>query len=81
MQLKSKQRQLLFTIYKNSRVFTWNPTEYNILFDLVENFREHWNIWEGSPVFPDGMFRMEICAAISSSHLWYQFQASAAIFW
>lgn len=34
--------------------------EYNILFVLVENFREHWNIWEGSPVFPDGMFHMEI---------------------
>ena len=55
--------------------------EYNILFVLVENFREHWNIWEGSPVFPDGMFHTEICATISSSHIWYQFQASAAIFW
>ena len=44
MQLKRKQRQLLFTIYKHSRVFTWNPTEYNILFVLVENFREHWNM-------------------------------------
>lgn len=80
-QLKSKQRQLLFTIYKNSRVSTWNPVEYNFLFVLVENFPEHWNMWEGSPVFRDEKVSMEICAPISSSNLWYQFQASAAIFW
>jgi len=26
----------------------------------VENFREQRNVWKGSPVFPDGMFRTEI---------------------
>ena len=71
---------MLFTIYKNSRVFTWNPTEYNILFVLVENFREHWNIWEGSPVFPDGMFQLGIGVPLNPA-LIPVFQVFAAMFW
>ena len=38
------------------------------------------NIWKGSPVFPDGMFQTEMRVPLVKSHLWYQFQAFAAVF-
>ena len=47
---------------------------------LAENFRAHRNIWKGSPVFPNGMFQTEMRVPMMKSHLWYQFQAFAAVF-
>ena len=38
------------------------------------------NIWKGSPVFSDGMFQTEMRVPLMKSHLWYQFQAFAAVF-
>ena len=38
------------------------------------------NIWKGSPVLPDGMFQTEMRVPMMKSHLWYQFEAFAAVF-
>ena len=38
------------------------------------------NIWKGSPVFPHGMFQTEMRVPLMKSHLWYQFQAFAAVY-
>ena len=46
----------------------------------AENFREQPTTWNGSPVFPDGIFQMEICLPFLQTHLRYQFQAFAAVF-
>ena len=48
--------------------------------DFPENVWEQQNIWKGSPVFPDGIFQTEIRVPFLQSHLWYQFQAFAAVF-
>ena len=46
----------------------------------AENFRGQRNIWKGSLVFADGMLQTEIRVPFLQSHLWYKFQAFAAVF-
>ena len=55
----------------------WNTTFWVF---RTENFREQRNIWKGSPVFPDEIFQTEIRVPFPQSHLWYQFEAFAAVF-
>ena len=46
----------------------------------AENFRGQRKIWKGSLVFADGMLQTEIRVPFLQSHLWYKFQAFAAVF-
>ena len=46
----------------------------------AENVRGQRNIWKGSLVFADGMLQTEIRVPFLQSHLWYKFQAFAAVF-
>ena len=60
----------LFTVYKMFFFCTIYKVVYHfqleskwkLTFGVVpaENFREQWNFWKGSPVFPDRIFQMEI---------------------
>ena len=46
----------------------------------AENLRWQRNIWKGRLVFADGMLQTEIRLPFLQSHLWYKFQAFAAVF-
>ena len=69
---------LLLNRFQKIRLESKLNTTFRIV--PVENSREERSVWKGSPVFPVGMFRTEICVPFLQSHFWYQFQAFVAIF-
>ena len=65
---------VVYHLQKGFREIRWESNR-NIGFwvVLVEYFREQRNFWKGHPVFPGRV-------PLVQTHLWYQFQAFAAVY-
>lgn len=71
---------VVYHLQKVSGKTVWkvNGTELFVSFS-VENSRELRKIWKGSPVFPEGVFQRESRVLFVKTHIWYKFQAFAAL--
>ena len=55
-----KKAMVVYHLQKVSGESGWKLMAHDVLGRSHKNFREQRNIWKGSPVFPEGMFKTEI---------------------